>query len=82
MLSTLGKVIEKLVHKLVFSFLSANNVKKTSLQSGFVPYDSTVNQLVDIYNTFTKALIDGLKVKVFVCDISKAFDRVWLKASC
>ena len=50
LLSTLGKVMEKIVHKHVFNFFSANNVI-TSLQSGFVPGDSTANQLVDIYNT-------------------------------
>ena len=41
-LSTLGKVIEKIVHKHFFNFLNANSVI-TSLQSGFVPGDSTVN---------------------------------------
>ena len=78
LLSTLGKVMEKIVHKHVFNFFSANNVI-TSLQSGFVPGDSTANQLVDIYNTFSKALDDGLEVKAVFCDISKAFDRVWQK---
>ena len=48
----------------------------TPLQSGFVSGDSTVNQLVDIYNTFSKAMDDGLEVKAIFCDISKAFDRV------
>ena len=66
LLSTLGKVIGKIVHKHVFNFFSANNVIK-SLQSGFVPSNSNDNQLVDIYNTFSKALDDGLEVKaVFV----------------
>ena len=53
----------------------------TSLQFGFVPGDSTVNQLVDIYNTFCKALDDGKKVRAILCDVSKAFDRVWHKGS-
>ena len=78
LLSTLGKVMEKIVHKHVFNFLNANSVI-TSLQTGFVPGDSTVNQLVDIYNTFSKAFDDGLEVKAIFCDISKAFDRVWHK---
>ena len=51
----------------------------TCLQSGFSPGDSTVNQLVDIYNTFCKALDDGKEVRAIFCDISKAFDRVWNK---
>ena len=64
LLSTRGKVIEKTVHKHVFNFLNANSVI-TSLQSRFVPGDSAVNQLVDIYNTFSKALDDSLEVKPF-----------------
>ena len=78
MLSTVGKVLEKIIHKHVFNFLNANNLI-SSLQSGFVPGDSTVNQLVDIYNTFCKALDDGLEVRAVFCDVSKAFDRVWHK---
>ena len=70
--------MEKIVHKHVFNFLNANSVI-TSLQSGFVPGDSTVNQLIDIYNTFSKAVDDGLEVKAIFCDISKAFDQVWHK---
>ena len=41
--------------------------------------NSTVNQLVDIYNTFCRALDDGKEVRAIFCDISKAFDRVWHK---
>ena len=47
------------------NFLNANSVI-TSLQSGLVSFDSTVNQLVNIYNTCSKALDDGLKVKAFL----------------
>ena len=32
------------------------------LSSGYNPGDSTVNQLADIYNTFCKALDNGLEV--------------------
>ena len=60
----------------MFHFFRDNTVI-TSLQSGFVPGDSTVNQLADIYNTFCKALDDGKEVRAIFCDISKAFDRVW-----
>ena len=76
LLSTVGKVLEKIVHKHVFNFFHDHHVI-TTLQSGFVPGDSTVNQLVDIYNTFCKALDEGKEVRAIFCDISKAFDRVW-----
>ena len=49
----------------------------SALQSGFIPGDSTVNQLVDIYNTFCKSHDEGKEVRAVFCDISRAFDRVW-----
>ena len=78
LLSTLGKTMEKVVHKHVFNYLRDYKVL-SPLQSGFIPGDSTVNQLVDVYNTFCKAMDDGLEVRAIFCDISKAFDRVWHK---
>ena len=36
-----------------------------------------MNQLIDIYNTFCKALDEGKEVRAVFCDGSKAFDRVW-----
>ena len=42
-----------------------------------IPGDSIVIQLVDIYNTFCKALDEGKEVRAVFLDISKAFDRVW-----
>ena len=78
LLSTIGKSLEKIIHKHVFNFFRANSVL-TNVQSGFIPADSTVNQLVDIYNTFCKALDEGKEVRAIFCDVSKAFDRVWHK---
>ena len=46
----------------MFNFLLDQNAF-TSLQSGFVPGDSTVNQHVDVYNTFYKALDGGKEVR-------------------
>ena len=63
------------MHKHVFNFLNANNIMP-SLQSGFVPGDATVDQLVDIYKTFSKAMNDGLEGKGIFCTISEAFDRI------
>ena len=78
LLSTIGKAMEKLVHKYVFNFFLEHHVI-TTLQSGFTAGDSTVNQLVDIYNTFCRALDEGKEVRAVFFDISKAFDRVWHK---
>ena len=78
LLSTIGKSLEEIIHKHVFNFLRANFVL-TNLQSGLIPADSIVNQLVDIHNTFCKALDEGKEVRAIFCDVSKAFDRVWHK---
>ena len=48
----------------------------TSLQSDFIPGDSTVNQLLFLCNAFSKALDAGKEVRVIFCDISKVVDRV------
>ena len=51
----------------------------TQLQSGFIPGDSTTNQLTVLYNSFCQALDSGKEVRVVFCDIRKASDRVWHK---
>ena len=70
--------MEKIFINIYLTFFNDNQVI-TCLQSGFVPGDSTVNQLVDIYNIFCKALDEGMEVRAVFLDISKAFDRVWHK---
>ena len=76
LISSVGKAFEKAIHKHVHNFILANQII-TPFQSGFMPGDSTVNQLTDMYNTFCQALDRGKEVRVESCDISKAFDRVW-----
>ena len=78
LLNLLGKVFERLIFKHVFNFLRETQFF-TPFQSGFLPNDSTVNQLTFLYNTFCKALDDGLEVRTVFFDISKAFDKVWHK---
>ncbi|MES9991692.1 MAG: reverse transcriptase domain-containing protein, partial [Candidatus Thiodiazotropha sp.] len=76
LLNSEAKVFEKLIFKYLFNHFRDNNLL-TSLQSGFIPGDSTVNQLTYLYNTFCEALDGGKEVRAVFCDISKAFDRVW-----
>jgi len=76
LLSCISKVFEKIVFKYVFNFLR-DNLKITIHQSGFMPGDSTVNQLVYLYNHFAKALDEKKEIYIVFCDISKAFDKVW-----
>ena len=67
---------KKIVHKYLFNYVRDHDIL-SALQSGFTPGDSTVNQLIDLYNTFCKSLDEGKEVRAVFCDISKAFDRVW-----
>ena len=75
-LNSVAKLFEKLVFKYLYNHLQDNNML-SSLQSGFIPGDSTVNQLAYLYHIFTEALDAGKEVRTVFCDISKAFDRVW-----
>ena len=76
LLNSEDKLFERLVFKHLYNHLQTYNLL-SSLQSGFIPGDSTVNQLTYLYNTFCQALDSGKEVRVVFCDISKAFDRVW-----
>ena len=42
----------------------------------YIPEDATVNQLVDINDTFCKALHEGKQNRAFFRVVSKAFDGV------
>ena len=78
LLNTFEKVFERILHKHIFNFLRSNSFFAPT-QSGFLPGDSTANQLTYIYNTFCRALDNGLEVRVAFFVISKAFDKVWHK---
>ena len=76
LLSCIGKVLEKCIHKHVYNFLQYNNII-TQSQSGFIRGDSTVNQLLCIYNDLCSSFDKGITAQAVYLDISKAFDRVW-----
>ena len=78
LISCIGKLMERCVFKHVFNYLHTNNIL-TSVQSGFIPGDSTINQLLYLYNYICSALDAGKEIRIIFCDISKAFDRVWHK---
>ena len=76
LLSCIGKVLEKCIHKHLYKFLQYNNII-TQSQSGFIPGDSTVNQLLCIYNDLCSSFDKEITTQAVYLDISKAFDRVW-----
>ena len=76
----MGKVLEKVVHKHLFNYIRDHEIL-SALQSGFIPGDLTVNQLVDIYNTFCKSLDEGKEVRAVFCDVRKALTEYGTEAS-
>ena len=62
LLNICSKVCEKIVFKYLFNFCRDNNVISMH-QSGFTPGDSTIHQLVYLYNSFLKALNDKKRCK-------------------
>ncbi|MCU7958379.1 MAG: reverse transcriptase family protein, partial [gamma proteobacterium symbiont of Bathyaustriella thionipta] len=78
LLSNVDKSFERIVFKHLYNHLLENNIL-TAFQSGFIPGDSTTNQLTFLYDSFCRALDEGKEVRAVFCDISKAFDRVWHK---
>ena len=76
LLSVVSKVFEKCVYKYLHNFIVTNKLLSPH-QSGFCERDSTINQLLYIYNEFSHALDEGKEIRVVFFDISKAFDRVW-----
>jgi hypothetical protein len=67
--------MEKIIVKHLHNYVLEHHII-TEHQSGFQPKDSTVNQLVYIYNTIISNLDIGKDIRFIFCDISNAFDRV------
>ena len=76
LLSCLEKIAERAVFKHLYDHLHEKSIL-TPLQSVFIPGDSPPIQLTYLYDTFSHALDSGKEIRVVVCDMSKAFDRVW-----
>ena len=68
----MNKIIVKHLHNYVLEHHII-----TEHQSGIQPKDSTVNQLVYIFNTIISNLDIGKDIMFIFCDIPRAFDRVW-----
>ncbi|KAK6171783.1 hypothetical protein SNE40_018213 [Patella caerulea] len=73
---SLCKILEKILFKNLYNFIKENNLLY-KYQSGFQPNDSTVNQLLEIYDVIISNLDKGKQIRFIFCDVSKAFDKVW-----
>ena len=76
LLSCVGKILEKCIKKHLTTFLNENNIISNS-QSGFTQGDSTIYQLLSMYDDFSIAMDNNITTQAIFFDISKAFDKVW-----
>ena len=78
LLSSVSKVFERVIFKHIYQFLKLHNLLSEK-QSGFIPRDSTVNQLTKICHEFFSEFDKGNEICAVFLDFSKAFDKVWHK---
>ena len=76
LLSCVGKAFERCIHKHILTFITENSIITPS-QSGFLPGDSTIFQLLSTYDDICRAYDNKSPTQSIFFDISKAFDRVW-----
>ena len=69
--------MERCVHKHLYNYVTSHQLL-TPLQSGFVQGDSTTYQLLHTYHTFCEAVDNGKEVRAVFCDVSKAFDMIYI----
>ena len=75
LLSVINKLIEKILHKQIFSFLQKNNILNID-QYGYQPKKSTTTALMEITEYLKKQLERKLTTIGNYLDLSKAFDTV------
>jgi hypothetical protein len=73
LLSTVGKVLERCVHQLVYTVISNDIVQ---VQHGFMSKKSTSTQLVEFYDIIYKNVDNHIQTDVVYLDLAKAFDSV------
>ena len=76
LLSCVGKVLQKCAITHVFSYLNISHLL-TPFQSGFIPGDSSVYQLLSLYDDLCRSLDNGATTQAILSYISKAFHKVW-----
>ena len=78
LLPILGKIFERVIYNSLFNYFLSNKLF-TSSQSGFLPGDSCIAQLLSIIHEIQTAFDKNPTVDVrgVFLDISKAFDKVW-----
>ena len=78
LLPIFGKIFERIIFKELFNHFHQNHFF-TKCQSGFLPGDSCISQLLSIVHEINSSFDCDLTIDVrgVFLDISKAFDKVW-----
>ena len=78
LLPIFGKIFERVIYNSFFNYFISNKLFTPS-QSGFLPKDSWIVQLLSIIHEIQTAFDENPTVDVrgVFLDISKAFDKVW-----
>ena len=74
-LPVIAKAFESLVHKQLYSYLTANTILHSN-QSGFRPHHSTQDVILKTVDDWRIALDRGKHVGTVLIDLSKAFDSI------
>jgi hypothetical protein len=77
-LCTVRTIFEKVAYKYIFNFLVDNSLIY-EFQSGFMHGHSTSHQLIELTHDIMQSLDNQELICLIFCDVSKAFDRVWLR---
>lgn len=78
LLCCISKVFERLLFDHIFLFLKKNKLLNPN-QSGFIPKDSTINQLLHLCHKIHQSMDTDDEIIAIFLDLSKAFDKVWHK---
>ena len=78
LLPIFGKIFERVIYNSIFNYFNGNKLFTPS-QSGFLPGDSCIAQLLSIIHEIQTASDENPAgdVRGIFLDISKAFDKVW-----
>ena len=74
-LTTLTKLLEKVIYKQLIIYLTANNILDTQ-QSAFRKLHSTETTILSLLDDLLKSLDNDLPTQLLLLDISSAFDTI------
>jgi hypothetical protein len=81
LLSCISKIVERAILKHICTTICTRTNFFDKYQAGFLPGHSTIYtyQLLETYHSTDESIDNGKYCCMFICDLYKAFDRVWQK---